>query len=284
MTCFNRRAKTTASLAALREAARRANVDLAAVLVDDASTDGTAQAVRELHPWVEVIDGPGDLFWNRGMHLAFSRALERGADCYLWLNDDTVVVPDALVSLLQQSDELRRTLGKPVVVVGATAFPGSTTISYGGRVSSSRLRPFQYRLVWSDERPVPCRAIEGNCVLIPDEVARRVGNLDPAFEHAMGDTDYGLRALKAGCELYVARGVIGHCTPNALQGTYFDATLPLATRWKLITGRKGLPVRSWLRFSRRHGGWLWPLHFAWPYLKVLVTSVPAVARPRPRQA
>jgi GT2 family glycosyltransferase len=243
------------------------------VLVDDASPDGTAAAVRAEFPWVQVLDGDGSLFWNRGMHKAFGHATQQLASHYLWLNDDTKLLPEALRSLLEQSEELQQREGGPVIVVGATAEPGSNTVSYGGRVRMSRLKPFKFRLVWSSTEPLPCTAIEGNCVLIPREVALKVGNLDPTFEHAMGDTDYGLRALRNGVKLFVGRGLVGHCSPNPLDGTYFDTSLPLARRWQLILSRKGLPVHSWWHFCRRHGGLLWPLFFAWPYFKVVATSL-----------
>ncbi|MBI5717886.1 MAG: glycosyltransferase family 2 protein [Burkholderiales bacterium] len=273
LTCFNRKALTLACLDALAVTAGRAQVDLEAVVVDDASPDGTAAAVRERFPWVEVIEGSGALFWNRGMHLGFGRALQREADHYLWLNDDTHLVPEALPRLLAQHAALTRSLGAPAILVGATAERDTARVSYGGRVVASRLRPFNYRLVHDERQPVRCDAIEGNCVLISREVAARVGNLDPVFEHAMGDTDYGLRARSLGIPSYVAGGIVGHCSQNALRGTYFDATLPLARRWKLIRSRKGLPVRSWLHFCRRHGGLAWPLHFSWPYAKVLLTGL-----------
>jgi GT2 family glycosyltransferase len=278
LTCFNRRALTLACLQAYEASARAAGVQPEAVLVDDASPDGTAAAVRERFPWAEVIEGSGALFWNRGMHQAFARAMQRGADHYLWLNDDTHLVPEALSSLLAQASELQQRSGRPAVLSGATAEPGSRTISYGGRVATSRLRPFKFELVWSENEPLPITALEGNCVLIPQRVAAALGNLDPAFEHAMGDTDYGLRALRAGFGLYVAAGIAGHCSPNSTRGTYFDTSLPLARRWQLIRSRKGLPVRSWRRFCSRHGGWLWPVFFAWPYFKVLATSVPGLLR------
>lgn len=278
LTCFNRKALTLACLDALAVTAACAQVDLEAIVVDDASPDGTAAAVRGRFPWVEVIEGSGALFWNRGMHLGFGRALQREADHYLWLNDDTQLVPEALPGLLAQHAALTRSLGAPAILVGATAEHDTAKVSYGGRVAPNRLRPFNYRLVYDERQPVRCEAIEGNCVLISREVAARVGNLDPLFEHAMGDTDYGLRARSLGIPSYVASGIVGHCSQNALRGTYFDATLPLARRWKLIRSRKGLPVRSWLHFCRRHGGLAWPVHFAWPYSKLLITGLRATLR------
>jgi GT2 family glycosyltransferase len=273
LTCFNRKAMTLACLGALESAAGYAQVDLGAIVVDDASTDGTAVAIRSEYPWVKVIDGSGALFWNRGMYVGFGVALQRPADYYLWLNDDTVLVEDALRSLLQQSEQLRRAEGTPVIVVGATAERSSGQVTYGGRVTRSRLRRFKYDLVWDEKRPVPCEAIEGNCVLIPREVAQEVGNLDPTFEHAIGDTDYGLRALRAGFRSFVGAGIVGYCSDNSTAGTHQDESLSLRRRWQLLLSRKGLPMRSWLHFTRRHGGLLWPLYFSWPYVRWISSAL-----------
>jgi GT2 family glycosyltransferase len=89
----------------------------------------------------------------------------------------------------------------------------------------------------------------------------------------MGDTDYGLRARALGIPSYVAAGIVGHCSQNPLAGSYLDPSLPLARRWQLMRSRKGLPVRSWLHFCRRHGGRAWPLHFAWPYTKLVLSGL-----------
>ena len=264
---------TLACLDALESAARYAQVNVEAIVVDDASTDGTAAAIRPEYPWVEVIDGSGALFWNRGMYIGFGVALQRPADYYLWLNDDTVLVAGALQSLLQQSEQLRRAEGSPVIVVGATAERSSGQVTYGGRVRCSRWRRFNYELVWDEKRAVPCEAIEGNCVLIPREVAQHVGNLDPTFEHAMGDTDYGLRALRAGFRSFVAAGILGYCSDNSTADTHQDDALSLRRRWQLLLNRKGLPMRSWLCFTRRHGGLLWPLYFLSPYVRLISSAL-----------
>jgi GT2 family glycosyltransferase len=271
LTCFNRKAMTLACLRALEDAAAAAGVELGAIVVDDASTDGTAPAVRQAFAWADVVAGSGQLFWNRGMHLGFGRALQHRVDHYLWLNDDTVLGRDALQRLLSQAQLLRQRLGQPVIVVGATA-DDSGRVSYGGSVAANRLKRLSYRPVWSDREPMRCDVMNGNCVLIPREIAACVGNLDPTFEHAMGDTDYALRARRAGYATYVAAGIVGRCTNNPTTGTYDDRSLPLRQRWALIMSRKGLPLRSWLHFTRRHGGLLWPLYFVWPYAKLVASG------------
>jgi GT2 family glycosyltransferase len=273
LTCYNRKAMTLSSLRALETAARAAEIELEMIVVDDASTDGTAAAIRTEYPWVEVIDGSGALFWNRGMYIGFGVALQRPADYYLWLNDDTELLADSLQSLLRQSEQLQRTEGTPVILVGATAERSEGRVTYGGRVRRSRWRRFNFELVWDEKRALPCEAVEGNCVLIPREVAQRVGNLDPTFEHAMGDTDYGLRALRAGFRSFVAAGIIGYCSDNSMAGTYRDDSISLCRRGQLLLSRKGLPMRSWLHFTRRHGGLLWPLYFSSPYVRLIWSAV-----------
>ena len=98
--------------------------------------------------------------------------------------------------------------------------------------------------------------MNGNIVLVPRDVAQVVGNLDPAFEHAMGDTDYALRARRLGIGVWVGPGVHGVCESNSSAGTFMDTSLSLRLRWKQMMSRKGLPWRSWMVLTRRHTGLL----------------------------
>lgn len=271
LTTFNRRPLTIACLDRLTAAAACAKADLSIIVVDDASTDGTAAAIRQRFAQAQVVDGGGDLFWNRGMHAGMALAMMRDADYLLWLNDDTMLQPDAVSRLLRESVQLRMRCGRDVLLAGATCDPQGR-VTYGGGISGGGLRRFQYRRVWDAAEPVECDVINGNCVLIPAALARTVGNLDPGFEHAMGDTDYALRAKSAGFPVYVASGFVGECHINPTTGTYRDATIPMRERWRMLTSRKGLPPKSYAHFARRHGGSLWSLYFAWPYVRFLATA------------
>ncbi len=284
MTSFNRRAATLACLAQYELAARQAGVEPNAVLMDDGSTDGTATAVREQYPWVEVMVGDGSLFWNRGMHHAQARAMKRSADHLLWLNDDTELLPDSIARLLETECALRIKHGQPVVVVGSTTDRETGRLTYGGHIAPIRWKPFTYQRVWHEKESVECHAMNGNVVLIPMRIAQAVGNLDPVFEHAMGDTDYALRVRALGYRVFVAPGLVGHCSNNPASGTYLDASLPLSARWKKITSRKGLPPHSWGHFTRRHGGPMWPIYFVWPYFKLVAGAVFHIKPGKPRRS
>lgn len=281
LTSHNRKAGTLKSLACLAASAERAGIAPMAVLVDDGSTDGTAEAVRESYPWVRVIEGDGSLFWNRGMHRAQDAAMaEPGYDHLLWLNDDTNLLPDALARLLATAAEVEQRHGRAGIVIGTTADAASGRPTYSGQARTSGWKPFAFRMVLASERALPCDTMNGNVVLLPAPVAKAVGNLDPAFEHSGGDIDYGLRARRLGIPLYVAAGIVGHCKLNPSAGIFNDVSLPFAQRWKHLNSRKGLPVGTWLPLTRRHGGWLWPLHFSWPYVKVLASSLQPLRRKR----
>ena len=266
----NRREQTLACLRALQASRGLPGLGLSAVLLDDGSTDGTADAVQAAFPWVQVIRADGSLYWCRGMHHAFALALRESHSFYLWLNDDTLVLPDALATLLATAQERRGALGHPVIVVGTAADAATGRPSYGGGVRAARWRLTSWQTVPPADRPQRVEVMDGNLVLVPAETAELVGNVDAAYEHAMGDYDYALRAGRLGVQVWLAPGVLAHCAPNPQAGSFHDARLTTAARWRALLGRKGLPWRSWLHFTRRHTGPWWPLFFAWPYLRVLL--------------
>lgn len=273
LTSFNRREHTLSALRALGASSGMENVDLRALLVDDGSTDGTRAAVEAEFPWVTVDSGDGSLFWCRGMHRAIELASHAGHDHYLWLNDDTLLRPDALRRLIACHDTLRQAASRPVLLVGSTVDAVTGEVSYGGENQHSWIRATRFDRVLPTEAPQACGSMTGNIVLMSAEVLACVGNLDARYEHAMGDTDFALRAGRRGVQLYLAPGVYGTCSDNPPSGTYRDRSLPLARRWRLIQQRKGLPWRSWWLFTRRHAGPLWPLHFAWPYARLVLDAV-----------
>lgn len=264
--CHNRRDKTLACLEAIHaQEGLDPQPSLEVVLVDDGSTDGTSAAVRNRFPRVKLIEGNGQLYWNRGMRTAFEHGAVTDPDYYLWLNDDTRLFATALRTLLSA----RPASDEGHIIVGSTLERPGGSASYGGVVRTSRLHPFRFRLVEPADRPVPCDTMNGNCVLISREAARKVGNLDPVYQQGFGDYDYGLRARGLGCSLWVAPGAVGCCPRTKVRQDWRNASLSRRERWKAVTSPKGLPPRQLLHFSLRHGGVAWPIFLPVPYLRAL---------------
>ncbi|SRR5579883_30984 len=266
MTCYNRRDTTLACLQALYEQ----NVTVDIYLVDDGSSDGTADAIKATYPEVKLLKGNGNLFWVGGMRMAFAEALKSSYDYYLWLNDDTILEPNALCHLLNIHRYLTEHDYPNSIVVGSTLDPVTKKPTYGGAVQSKRWYSNKFEFVKPGLEPQECETMYGNCVLIPSSVAERVGNIDAAFIHTLGDLDYGLRAQKLGCSVWVAPGYVGTCSQNCVRGTWADTNLPLYERLKKVFQTKGFPLRAWTVFVKRHSGPFWYIYWLLPYVRAVI--------------
>jgi len=273
LTCHNRRDKTVACLAALFGGERPADAALEVLLVDDGSTDGTASAVTAQFRDVQVLQGDGNLYWAGGMRLAFGEALKKDYDFYLFLNDDTILERGALVALFRTYDYAQEVSSRVGAIVGTAYDPQSGRATYGGLRRTSWWRPLKLDLVVPGSEPSRCDSMNTNCVLVPRGVAQEIGNFDRAFTHRIADIDYGLRARGAGFANWVMPGFAGACgNDHRLEGAWVNPTTPLRERIRQVLHVKGLPIREWMVFTRRHGGLLWPAYWLWPYCKILLTS------------
>jgi GT2 family glycosyltransferase len=271
ITCYNRRDQTIACLDALfRQTSPRYPVTV--YLVDDGSHDGTSTAVQTRYPDVKVLPGTGSLFWNGGMRLAFAQAMQSDYDYYLWLNDDTLLYPHAIQTLLHTSQELIASGHDRALVVGSVQDPRSGELSYGG-VIRSRWHPLRFERLAPKDTMQRCTTLNGNCVLIPRSVVAAIGNLDDRFIHSTGDLDYGLRLGQNGGSVWITPGFLGSCEFNPLRHQAWEAAgLTLGERWQKINQPRGLPIAEWRVFARRHGGGLWFAYWLLPYLRLVWTA------------
>ena len=270
LACFNRRETTLRCLASLF-AQETPTLSLSVHLLDDASTDGTAAAVREQFPRVEIIAGTGSLFWGGGMHAAMQAADRHPYDALLLLNDDVALAPDSLGGMVAAWRAAAALSAGPNIIVGATTDPATGAISYSGFARTSALNPFKLRRVVPDpSRLLPCETMNGNCVLVPAAVVERIGIIDPVFIHQLGDLDYGYRARRAGASLWIASKPIGTCAANDRPRRWTKPGLSLQQRWQFLTAPLGLPVRPWVVFGWRHAGPLGLVIVALVYAKVVL--------------
>ena len=214
ITCHNRCNTTLACLHALYQ--QETNFDV--YLVDDGSSDGTSEAVKANYPAVNILKGDGNLFWVGGMRLAFSEALKNGYDYYLWLNDDTILDSNALPNLLNTHHCLTKRGHPNSIVVGSVRDPLTGNLTYGGRIRSSLRWDRKLEPVEPGLEPIECDTMQGNCVLIPYSVAEKVGNIDAAFIHTLGDLDYGLRSRMLSCSVWIAPGYVATCPQKLCTG------------------------------------------------------------------
>ncbi|MGJ7918461.1 glycosyltransferase family 2 protein [Massilia sp. LXY-6] len=273
LSCFNRKQKTLDAIGCVLAQSALEQVTIDFFVTDDGSQDGTSEAVLARYPEIRILKGNGRLFWNGGMRLAWSEAFKGSYDFFLWLNDDTFLFPDSVRRMLETHALGLGRHGKAGIVVGSTQDEQGRT-SYGGERQKGPLRPLTLKTVAAQSHIQSCDTFNGNCVLISNAAAAVLGNLDSHFVHAIGDTDYGLRAKRAGIPMWIMPGHAGRCVNDHYQtGSFTDRSLPLRLRFRRVMEPKGLPWKAWLVLCRRHAGPLWPVYWMWPYLKIVTTSL-----------
>jgi GT2 family glycosyltransferase len=161
------------------------------IVVDNASTDGTAEAVKG----VELIRNDKNLGYAGGMNVGIRAALERGADAVLLLNNDVEVEPGAVAALAAAASGAGAVC--PVVVFR----DDPDRVWYAGADFDPR-RGYQGRHRTSIDGGETER-ICGAAVLIPRATIEAIGAFDEALFAYVEDADWSLRARGAGLALRV---------------------------------------------------------------------------------
>ncbi len=183
------------------------------VIVDNGSTDGSEEILKERCPDAEIMQTGTNLGFAGGNNVGISRAVERGAK-YVWLlNNDAEADPEALTMLVEAME------GDP-----AAAVAGSKVYYHddperiwcaGGmwRKGGLRLRQRGANRLDNGEfdRLVPVGSVSGCSMLLRTTALREVGLLDEGYFLYWEDTDWCARAGKHGYRvLFVPASRVWH--------------------------------------------------------------------------
>lgn len=198
-------------------------------LLDDASSDGTVEAVKKCYKKVKIINGNGNLYWNRGMYLAWKTAAKiKNYDFFMWLNDDVNLYEYSIIHLL----DCAKTCSFKSIICGVFETKhNSYKISYGGgNITNGVYHPNEIET----EELQECTIINGNCVLIPNYVFKIVGYNDPIFPHSLGDHDYSLRAKKLNIKTFSSIKFIGNCKRSEVLPNWCNPNVNFIDRLKSL--------------------------------------------------
>lgn len=246
---YNRRDTT---LQGLRSLSRidRTGIELQIIVVDDASTDGTADAVRKDFPDVTLLSGDGTLHYAAGTNRGIAFALKAGADFVVTANDDSIFHELFLQHLIKTAKE------NPRAVVGAmlllwdephkvfqVGFEWKTP--EGGWSQPHGLSVFEF-----PRTAFEVQGLAGNCVLIPVAAVRECGLMDEKkFPHGWGDIQYFVRMRKAGWSLLVEPRAYVWCEPNTYPKPLHQ--LPMRERLKILFANRRHPLNLQRQFVAR---------------------------------
>ena len=249
LTCYNRVEITLRGLDRLFGQCLPANYQLDVFLVDDVSPDYTGKMVKARYPQVHVVEGTGELFWSRGMRLAWQTAVAHGDyDFFLWLNDDAWLEDGGVAALLDDYGVMRSRYGEGIVVGTFHDGPDSHEVFYGcWNENRERVMPAGEPMPFDGE-------MSGNAVLVGQAVFMRIGMFHEGFHHGIADCDYAYSAREAGFVTCCSSSVLGWCAPNPAGDKGKLADMRLLERIRMFYSLKGIDLPDYLLYKRRHWG------------------------------
>jgi GT2 family glycosyltransferase len=262
LTTFNRKEKTLGCLKSLQHQELSIGTEVDAFLTDDASEDNTAEEAAAAYAGINIFKGTGSLFWAGGMRSSWNQALKGDYDYYLLLNDDTILIPQAISILIKYSIEAFQSNNISNICIGSTCNAETGIRTYGGKIVTSKTL-FKSTDVYSDSEYLDCDLGNANIMMVRRDVVTEIGILSDKFTHGIADYDYTLRAKKAGLKVIVVPGILGYCTNDNGQNWRSQKT-KLTDRIKYLKSPKGLAYYEYLGFIKSH----FPLYYPLAYLKL----------------
>jgi len=214
------------------------------LVIDNASTDGSLDAVRDRHPEVTVIANDA----NRGFCAANNQGLDRavagGYEAALLLNDDVLLEPDCVARL---AAALARDPSIGVVGPKVLFEPERGFIWCAGGVVDHRQNLNRLRGHWQPAEAFgeagPVDYVPGCALMVRRSVLESVGTLDEDYFAYLEDVEF--------CHRVRAAGLVVHYEPGAR--VYHHVSRASGDRYSPL--RKYLNARNSVHFLRRHGTW-----------------------------
>ena len=213
LTCYNRKEKTINCLTSLYKAIDLFNfgIKFDIYLVDDGSTDGTYEEVNKRFPEIIINKGTGNLFWARGMRLAWETAsgANKDYDSFLLLNDDVVLSETFIEDIIQTHEFCLKNYNQSGIYVCSTTDPINLKISYGGVLIKNKGIKLKKIRINPSNVPVICSMANANILMVTKAVVNAIGIFDAKYIHQFADYDYTLTASEHGIPVLVCPVLVG---------------------------------------------------------------------------
>ena len=220
------------------------------IVVDNGSTDGSDAAVERLD--VELIRTGANLGFAGGNNVGIRRALERGADWVLLLNNDAVADP-GLPAALERAASARPDAG----LLACKIYLHDDVLQYAGADFNAALG-YSGRLAGYGTRDDGSWAMrdvgraDGAAMAASRTAIERVGLLDEELFAYVEDVDWSLRMRAAGfAVVFVPDAKAWHKGSGSTGGAASTTSLYYATRNTLVVAERARPLPPGLRELRR---------------------------------
>jgi GT2 family glycosyltransferase len=227
----NRRDETLHCLRSIVRA-DASGLQLHIIVVDDGSTDGTADAIKIEFPDVEIVHGDGNLWYTAGTNRGIEAAMRHEPDYILAINNDSVFDEKCIISLVECAQR------HPRSVVGALLLNRETPhrvfqVSPRWELLGGGFRHWQKQTVWTvPAKPWHVDIIVGNCVLYPIQAIKEAGLMDEKRLAQFGDAEYTPRMKRMGWNLLIEPRARVFCKPNDLVSGFMKQ--PFRKKFELL--------------------------------------------------
>ena len=223
------------------------------IVVDNGSTAGSDAEVERRFPEVELIRTGANLGFAGGNNVGIKRALERGADWVLLLNNDAIA-GEGIAAALERAAAARPDAG----LLACKIYLHDDVLQYAG-ASFAPILGYSGRLTgygqrddgrWDQLRDVG-RA-DGAAMAASRAAIERVGLLDEELFAYVEDVDWSLRMRAAGfAVVFVPEARVWHRGSGSTGGAGSATSLYYATRNTLVVSERAKPLPPGLRGLRR---------------------------------
>lgn len=246
--CFNRKQKTTSFLDSLVKQSVFNDISIDVYLLDDRSTDGTAEAVKDEFPFVKIITGTGNLFWAGSMRTIWKHAIAQKAyDIFFLFNDDVVLFDDSLEKLIDVYNQHGK---KGTILIGSTLDEKTNSASYGGYKLHNEKYSKHFYVYPEENTTLPCHMGNANIMLVDSATVQEIGIFPESFTHGVADYDYTLTAYRSGIDVLIAPGYYGYCEDDH-GANWMSGNKPLKERIKYLYSPKGLAYKEYLLYIKK---------------------------------
>lgn len=162
------------------------------LLLDNGSTDGSVEHFKEKYPGIEIIENGENLGFAEGNNVGIKKAIKKGVEYILLLNNDTVVDPKFLDELVKVA-EADEKIGAVQPAIYYYDNPREIH-SIGGKLNL--LIGSERNITVAPRGIIKCDRLIGACMLIKRGAIENIGLLDDKYFLYMEETDWCYRAKK----------------------------------------------------------------------------------------
>lgn len=230
--------KKHAVIDCIGRAQRLSGANVHVVVVDNASSDDSVDAIRSAHPNVTVLAEASNTGFAGGVNRGLTEAARRGAHFAWLLNDDTSFDSTVLAPLLAYADAHPRCGLMTPMLIDLEA--GASVQFVNGMVDWRRGTighnfPPEVMAARIAEGATP--TVVGTALLVDMKLYRSIGPFDERFFAYWEDTDYAIRAARGGFDTAIVTSTqMAHAAPPPTERPphyHYYMTRNEALFWKL---------------------------------------------------